>query len=208
MLRTEVAVTIHINLLDWRKARRDRLQKEFTTKIGLGVAAAGAVLLAGWVLVNGQLEYQKSRNQFLRTQIKEMDAKITEIEELERVRSNLLARMRVIEDLQASRTASVHFFDELVNTLPEGVNLTGLKQTGDQVALQGVSESNGRISTYMKNLDASPWFSDPRLVVIKTADKDKRRKSTFELTVKKRIQPKEPNTQVVPADEAISEGAQ
>jgi type IV pilus assembly protein PilN len=185
-------LSIHINLLDWRKARRERLQKDFATKLGLGVAAAGAILLAGWVLVSGQLEHQNSRNQFLRTQIKEMDAKITEIQELERVRNNLLARMRVIEDLQASRTASVHFFDELVNTLPEGVNLTELKQVGQNVTLKGVSESNGRISTYMKNLDASPWFSDPRLIVIEKSDKQ--RGSTFQLQVKKLTQPKAPKT--------------
>lgn len=196
-------MTIHINLLDWRKARREKIQKEFTTKLGLGIVAAGAVLLAGWVLVTGQLEYQKSRNNFLKTQIKEMDAKITEIQELERVRNNLLARMRVIEDLQASRTASVHFFDELVNTLPEGVNLTGFKQAGANVTLDGVSESNGRISTYMKNLDASPWFSDPRLIVIKTGGKGaKGSKSTFQLQVKKRTQPKEPKPEAAPADEA------
>ncbi|HEY1077248.1 MAG TPA: PilN domain-containing protein [Fontimonas sp.] len=197
-------MSIHINLLDWRKARRERLKKEFTSKLGLGMVAAGGVIVAGWLVVNGQLEHQKARNQYLQTQIKEMEVKITEIDELERVRSNLLARMQVIEDLQASRTASVHFFDELVNTLPEGVNLTGLKQAGAQVTLDGVAESNGRISTYMKNLDASPWFSEPKLVVIKTVDKGARRKAEFQLQVKKLIQPKQPRPEEAPAGEVES----
>ncbi|MBI3171738.1 MAG: PilN domain-containing protein, partial [Hydrocarboniphaga effusa] len=109
----------------------------------------------------------------------------------ERVRANLLSRMRVIEELQASRTASVHFFDELVNTLPDGVYLTGFKQQGGQVTLDGIAESNGRISTYMKNLDVSSWFADPRLVIIKTGEKDRRRKGEFQLTVKKLTKPKE-----------------
>lgn len=197
-------MSIHINLLDWRKARRERLKKDFTTKLGLGVVAAGGVIVFGWLVVNGQLEHQNGRNKFLQTQIKEMEVKITEIEELERVRSNLLARMQVIEDLQASRTASVHFFDELVNTLPEGVNLTGLKQDGAKVTLDGIAESNGRISTYMKNLDASPWFAEPKLVVIKTVDQGPRRKAEFQLQVKKLIQPKQAQPGNAPAESTES----
>ncbi|MGB0219789.1 MAG: PilN domain-containing protein [Sinimarinibacterium flocculans] len=183
-------MTTHINLLDWRKARREKRKQDFIASVGLGVAVAGGVVAAGWMLVSGQLSYQESRNAYLRAEIKEMDKQLTEIQELERVRANLVARMRVIEELEASRTASVHFFDEIVNTLPEGVNLTSLKQQGANVTLDGVAESNGRISTYMKNLDASLWFSDPRLVVIKTDEKDQRRQAQFTLQVKRLTQPK------------------
>src|SRR3546814_3576895 len=90
--------------------------------------------------------------------------------------------MRVIEKLQANRSATVHFFDEIVSTLPDGVNLTSLKESGGAVTIDGIADSNGRISTYMKNLDASPWFSDPRLVVIKTNDKNKLHKRSEEHT--------------------------
>jgi type IV pilus assembly protein PilN len=91
--------------------------------------------------------------------------------------------MRVIEQLQQSRSATVHFFDEIINTLPDGVYLTGIKQSGADVTLDGIAESNGRISAYMKNLDASPWFKDPKLVVIRTSDKNHLRNSEFQLKV-------------------------
>ncbi len=133
-------MTTHINLLDWRKARREKRKQDFIASIGLGVAVAGGLVAAGWMLVSGQLSYQESRNSYLRAEIKEMDKQLTEIQELERVRSNLIARMRVIEELEASRTASVHFFDEIVNTLPEGVNLTSLRQQGANVTLDGIAE--------------------------------------------------------------------
>ncbi|MEQ1440527.1 PilN domain-containing protein [Fontimonas sp. SYSU GA230001] len=188
-------MTIHINLLDWRKERRERRKKEFIATLGLAVAIAGGIVAAGWMLVDGELQYQQARNEFLRVQIKEMDKKIKEIEELEKVRANLLARMRVIEQLQASRTASVHFFDELVNTLPDGVSLTGFKQQGNKVTIDGIAESNGRVSTYMKNLDASPWFSDPRLIVIKTGEKDRLRKGEFQLVVNRLTKPQERKAQ-------------
>ena len=78
----------------------------------------------------------------------------------------------------------MHFFDEIVNTLPEGVNLTFVKQQGTNVTIEGLAESNSRVSTYMKNLDASPWFDDPRLVIIKSSDDKGRRQSQFTLQVK------------------------
>lgn len=200
-------MTTHINLLDWRKARREKRKQDFVASIGLGVAVAGGLVAAGWMLVNGQLAHQEARNNFLRAEIKEMDKQLTEIQELERVRSNLIARMRVIEELEASRTASVHFFDEIVNTLPEGVNLTSLKQQGANVTLDGIAESNGRISTYMKNLDASPWFTDPRLVVIKTDEKDQRRQAQFTLQVKRLTQPKAADGAPLDEEDASDEGA-
>ncbi len=200
-------MTTRINLLDWRKERRERRKKEFAAMMGLGVVVAGLALLLSWMAVDGQLSYQQSRNEYLRGQIKEMDQQIKEIQELERVKTNLLARMHVIEELQASRSASVHFFDEIVNTLPEGVNLTGLKQQGNQVTLDGVAESNGRISTYMKNLDASPWFKEPKLIVIKTGDKNQRRKAEFKLQVTRLTTPTEGNAtdDVSDSDEGVVE---
>ncbi|TJY58336.1 PilN domain-containing protein [Sinimarinibacterium sp. CAU 1509] len=198
-------MTTRINLLDWRKERRERRKKEFAAMMGLGVVAAGLALLASWTAVDGQLSYQQARNEYLRTQIKEMDQQIKEIQELERVKTNLLARMHVIEELQASRSASVHFFDEIVNTLPEGVNLTNLKQQGSQVTLDGIAESNGRISTYMKNLDASPWFQNPKLIVIKTGDKDKRRKAEFKLQVTRLTTPGKSEGSADGTDEGVVE---
>jgi type IV pilus assembly protein PilN len=198
-------MTTHINLLDWRKARRDRRKKEFIAVMGIAIAVALGLVGAGYVLVDGELGYQQKRNEYLRAELKEMDKKIKEIQELERVRANLLARMRVIEELQASRSASVHFFDELVNTLPEGVNLTGFKQQGGNVTIDGIAESNGRISTYMKNLDASRWFADPRLIVIKANEKDRRRRAEFQLQVKRLIKPKEPRAADDLPDESQSE---
>jgi type IV pilus assembly protein PilN len=185
-------MTTHINLLDWRKARREQRKQAFVASVGLGVAIAGGIVGAAYMLVNGQLDNQNARNNYLRAEIKELDQQLKEIQELERVRSNLVARMRVIEELEASRMASVRFFDEIVNTLPEGVSLTSLKQQGGNVTIDGIAESNGRISTYMKSLDASPWFADPRLVVIKTNERDRRREAQFTLQVKRLTQPKQP----------------
>ncbi|WP_028007334.1 PilN domain-containing protein [Solimonas flava] len=177
-------MTTRINLLDWRRERRERRKREFASMMGLGLIAAVAVVGAAYAAMTSAVDNQSHRNDRLRAEIREMDQKITEIQELEKVRNNLLARMRVIEELQANRAATVHFFDEIVNTLPEGVSLTALKEQGDQVKIEGIADSNGRISTYMKNLDASPWFADPRLVIIKSSDKNRQRKSEFTLEVK------------------------
>ena len=172
-----------INLLDWRAQRREQIKQRFIAMMGVAVAVAALIFGATYLMMKNAIDLQNDRNEYLKQQIADVDQKIKEIQELEKVKNNLLARMRVIEELQASRSATVHFFDELVNTLPEGVTLTLIKQAGNQVTVEGAAESNGRVSTYMKNLEASAWFDDPKLVVIKTTEEGSVRRSDFTLQV-------------------------
>lgn len=172
-----------INLLDWRGERRARLKKQFLSLLGLGSLASLAVVGLGYLSMQQAVESQRGRNTFLTAQIAELDEQIKEIQRLEKTKQELLQRMRVIEELQQSRSASVHFFDEVVNTVPDGIYLTSIKQSGQSITIDGVAESSGRISTYLKNLDSNPWFKDPKLVVIKTGEKNKQRNSEFTLQV-------------------------
>lgn len=155
-----------INLLPWRAERRKQRQKEFGVMLGLA-ALAGVVL---WFLVNmyynAQIEGQQARNAYLDQQIAQVEQKITEIDELDRQKARLLARKEVIEKLQASRSQMVHLFDSLVRTIPDGVMLTSLKQEGERLTLEGRSQSNARVSTYMRNLESSGWMTRPELSII------------------------------------------
>ena len=177
-------MAVKINLLDWRTELNQLRQKQFIAMLGAGIVAAILGVAAVYYGVESAIEFQKQRNEFLRGQIAEMEKKIKEIEEIEKVKANLLARMRVIEELQASRAAMVHFFDEILNTLPEGVYIRSLKQSGTSVTIEGTAESNGRISAYMKNIESSKWFADPKLGVINTKDSGRRRQAEFTLSFK------------------------
>ncbi len=172
-----------LNLLDWRAELRERRKREFGVMAG-GAFGAGALLFGLlWLNATARLDTQNGRSERLRGEIAEVERKTKEIQDLEKTKANLLARMRVIEQLQQSRAATVHFFDEIINTLPEGIYITSLKQTGKKIEIGGVAESNGRVSSYMKNFENSEWFTDPRLVVITSAEKNKTRTSSFTLTV-------------------------
>jgi len=186
-----------INLLDWRQELRDARKKQFISLLGLGSVASAGLVLLGVLAATEAVDHQNSRNAYLKQQIAEAEKKIKEIQDLEKTKANLLARMRVIEQLQASRSATVHFFDEIVNTLPDGITLTSIKQVGGNVSIDGIAESNGRVSTYMKNLEASQWFAEPKLVVISTSEKDKQRKSTFTLQVKNLTKPSDKDSEEV-----------
>ncbi|MGB0954814.1 MAG: PilN domain-containing protein [Panacagrimonas sp.] len=190
-----------INLLDWRTELRERQQKQFIVLMAAGIIG-GIAIIGGWLFSMDQaIARQTDRNAMLQKEIAEVDEKIKEIEELETLKNNLLARMKVIEELQASRSATVHFFDEVVNTLPEGVHLVALKQKGARVQVDGVAESNGRISTYIKNLEASPWFENPRLIVIKTTEQDRLRRGDFSLEVTNRTIPSQSEDEELVDDE-------
>lgn len=159
-----------INLLPWRAERRKQRQKEFG--VMLGVAALAGLLL--WFLVNSyynaQIDGQNTRNAYLQDQIKQVESSITEIEELDRQKARLLARKEVIEQLQANRSQMVHLFDSLVRTIPDGVVLTSIKQVGEALTLEGRSQSNARVSTYMRNLEGSGWMTKPDLSIIEARD--------------------------------------
>jgi len=172
-----------INLLPWRAERRKLRQKEFLGMLGL--AAAFALLISFLIVMyfSGQLEGQQNRNNYLREQIVLVDQQILEIEELDKKKSNLLARKQVIEQLQASRSEMVHLFDELVRTIPEGVRLSSIKQNGQTLTLEGLAQSNARVSSYMRNLDESAWMSNPDLTVIEAKGEDKGLPNQFSLNV-------------------------
>jgi type IV pilus assembly protein PilN len=172
-----------INLLPWRAERRKQRQKEFMTM--LGAAAILAVVLSFAIITyySGQISGQGDRNAFLKDQIAEVDKQIDEIQALDEKKSKLLARKEVIEQLQANRSKMVHLFDSLVRTIPDGVVLASVKQDGDKLTLQGRSQSNARVSTYMRNLESSGWMTKPELSIIEARDGEPGLPYSFTLTV-------------------------
>jgi len=176
----------HINLLNWREEVRKQKQQEFIFVSIASVVLAGLIVLLAHVHVNGLIDDQEQRNAFLEGEIKTLDQRIGRIKELEKMKSDLLARMNVIQELQRSRPESVHLMDELVRTLPEGVYLDKLTQKDRGLAMLGVAQSNARVSDYMRNLDSSDWLSAPRLDQIKTQEVDRRRVANFSLQAKQR----------------------
>ena len=174
----------NINLLPWRERLRSQRKRQF----GLWTLAAVVVTLFAmgyWHWFNeGRIGYQQKRNAFLKREIASVDRAIKEIRSLERTRSQLIARMNVIQDLQISRPLEVHLFDELVDTLPDGIYLSEVSQGGSGIALTGRAQSNARVSAYMRNIEASAWLSKPHLQVIEQKDKNPSNRSLFKLTAR------------------------
>ena len=139
------------------------------------------------------IDYQERRNRFLTNEIKILDDKIKEIQKLDATRQALLERMEVIQNLQATRPGVVHLFDELINTLPEGLHLSKLDQTKDKITISGRAESNARVSSYMRNIEQSEWIGKPTLDVIATKEGSGIRVSEFTLRTKQ-ITPESQNS--------------
>ncbi len=172
-----------INLLPWREERRKQRNKEAQTLL-VAAALVGVMLVAAaWLQVGKLIEGQDARNDLLRTEIRIADEKMKEIESLERTRQTLLRRKEVIEQLQSDRSVMVHLFDELVRRTPEGVRLTSIKQTGQQLTLQGLAESNARVSEFMRALDQSRWLGNADLSIVEARGEDRRQRYQFTLAI-------------------------
>ena len=177
-------IMTEINLLPWREEYRQEQKKGFVVMVVMVCVFAAAIVGLIHFQMQGKINYQLLRNQFLTNEIAIVDKQINEIQELQKVRRSLIERMEVIQDLQGSRPSIVHLFTEIVSTVPNGVYLQSLDQTGSNLTINGEAESNARVSTYMRNLQASVWLKDPNLTVIEIEDKTINRISTFTLTVK------------------------
>lgn len=170
-----------INLLPWREELRQKRKKEFITAV-FGAILMGGLLAYGYKLtVQGWTSAQNSRNQILRAEIAELDKQIEEIDGLENQKERLIARMQIIDQLQRSRPEVVHLFDELVDTLPEGVYLTEIKQSNNRIELVGSAQSSTRVSALMRNIDDSSWLRNPALDVVETVESGPGRNAQFKV---------------------------
>ncbi len=170
-----------INLLPWREDQRKERKLAFGVAMGVALVAAGVTTFAAYLMFNSTIQAQVRRNDELRAEIKVVDKQIEEINNLESAKQKFIARMRIIEQLQRSRPEIVHVFDEIVRTLPDGVYLTSVKQSSNKLKFEGVAQSSTRVSSFMRNIDASDWLKDPELEVVQTS-KNSGPGSSFTLT--------------------------
>jgi len=172
-----------INLLPWRAERRERRKREFFAQLVVAAIAAIVLVLVWGFWTSMRIDSQNDRNAYLQGQIQQLDAKITEIKNLQKVKDHLLARKRIVEKLQASRSQMVHLFDQMVDTIPAGARLTGLKQQGDKLTLDGVAQSNATVADFMRSIEASPWMGAAQLVKTEKVDNATNTPYEFELVV-------------------------
>ena len=172
-----------INLLPWRQAYREEKKREFVGIIAAVfiVAALGAY---SWISsVESAIENQGSRNRLLDQEISKLDAQVKEISELKKVRDDLLARIKVIQDLEGTRPVIVRYFDDFARAIPDGVFVTLVDRKGTVVSIEGVAESYNRVASFMRNLEASDWFASPNLTSVTAAPEEGEQASVFKMTV-------------------------
>jgi len=170
---------IRINLLPHREIRRKQQQQQFFVLFG-GIVVIGVGI---WFIVHTYLDEQHdvqvSRNKYLQEEIVKLDKQIAEIQKLKEQTAALLARKRVVETLQSNRSETVHLLDQLVRQLPDGVYLKGVRQAGTRVTITGLTQSQARVSTLMRNLESSPQLENPGLVEIKAVQVSGQRINEF-----------------------------
>ena len=173
---------IQINLLPHREAAKKARREQFYVLFGLVALLAAVIVFAVYTLIETQIEQQNRKNDFLKQEIAVLDKQLEEIKQLREKTNALLARKKVIEDLQRDRGETVYLLSELTQQVPEGVYLKSLKQDGLKVNIAGYAQSNARVSALMRNLEASPWLEQPVLIETKAVVLDGRRVNEFSMS--------------------------
>jgi len=171
-----------INLLPWREQDRKIRRREFMVAAGGAIFASVIFILGGKLLYSSWTDAQNEKNNLLKKEIVKLDAQIADIQDLENRKQRLVARMEIIEKLQRKRPEIVHLFDEIVKTVPDGIYLTAIKQTGNKLEIHGVAQSSTRVSTFMRNIDSSVWMDNPVLQVVESSRDSPTGGSNFTLT--------------------------
>lgn len=175
---------IRINLLPYRQIRRAEQQRQF------GFMAVGVVVLSlfiiftGYTYISSDIAAQASRNQRLKEAIAKLDNDIKEIDGLKQKISELKDRIQAVESLQGNRSRAVMMLDEISRQLPEATILRSVKQAGDVITLEGVTDSNARVAVLVKNLNNSTILANPQLIQIVSLNQNNQKKSAFTVTVK------------------------
>ena len=174
---------IRINLLPHREIKRKQQQKQFFITLGIVAGLGVAIWFSTHEILDDQLENQKGRNAYLESEIATLDKQIEEIKKLKEQIAALLQRKKVVESLQANRAETVYLLDQLVRQLPDGVYLKGLQQKANKITVNGYAQSNARVSTFMRNLESSPYLEKPSLIEIHSITDKGSRLSEFSLNV-------------------------
>jgi type IV pilus assembly protein PilN len=176
-----------INLLPWREGQRRERQRNFVMLIvAVALIAGGLVLIANQAM-NAVIAGQEARNNFLRTEIRVLDREIAEIQDLERTRDSLVSRKNVIERLQENRSLMVHLFNQIAQTVPEGITLNSVRQTGTELTIVGTAESESRVSDYMRRIESATWLHSPQLRIIQVQGREQSPEQPFRFELRAQI---------------------
>jgi len=172
---------IRVNLLPHREAKRKARQQQLAILAGLAAALALAIGGMLWVVFNAQVDNQKERNKYLTTEIAKLDKQIEEIRKIREETASLLAKKQVVEGLQSNRSEPVQLLDQMLRQLPEGLYLKSIRQTGNKINVTGYTQSQARVSAFMRNIEASPFLENPNLIEIKAVTIASQRANEFNL---------------------------
>lgn len=176
-----------INLLPWRETQRQERQRNFVVMLVVTAALAAGAVFAGNQAMNSIIQGQEARNQFLRNEIRSLDRDITRIADLERTRDSLISRKNVIERLQENRSLMVHLFNQIAQTVPEGITLNSVRQTGSQLTIVGTTESETRVSEYMRSIQSATWLRSPELRIIQIEGRDRQVDQPFRFELRAQV---------------------
>ena len=195
-----------INLLPWREEqRRDRQRQFMSTLLMTSILGVVLVFMTGAVF-DQKVKHQQYRNELVKKEIHKLEGRIKRIDELERTRARLISRKQVIERLQASRAMTVELLDKLAKSIPVGVTLVSMRQQGTILVLAGTSQSNARVSAYLKELEKNDLFLNPQLDFVRSASNPVTATEPYQFSIKVKLRPPKASDEEEGYDELEDQG--
>jgi len=156
---------IRINLLAAERERGKKKAALFGTAgqkltIGCSLILVLAALFVGWrywslTRHSNQLDAEIAAAQQETTRLHSV---IEDVQRFEQRKAQLQQRVVLIEQLRKGQTGPVHMLDQISRAMPPMLWLTELKQTGDDVQIDGRTTVLTSLTDFVTNLEASGYF--------------------------------------------------
>lgn len=149
-----------INLLPWREQKREEHKRRFVSLLALGALIAVGIQWGIGQYFAYQQRLQQERLDYLNHYIAQLDQRIKAMNIAKEEHGQILARLKVVESLQAERNKTTAFMNVMTDLIPEGVYVDKIKMNASEVEIAGISDSTARLATMLDNLERSPYLQD------------------------------------------------
>jgi len=183
---------IRINLLPVKAVqKKEKLRGQLVILLICVVIASGGCA-AVYLSLLSKVAVAKEENARKEDEINQLRKKIGEVGRFKKMKEELQGKLDVLTKLKEAQSGPVHLLDDLSRVMPDKLWITSFKSAGGAVSMSGYGLNEETVAEFLRDLEASPYYSSVELQVIEQAAQGGLKLHKFDITGRVETPPKSP----------------